>query len=725
MSRFSYELFTRFHELGAQESLHNRGGQICYLSLEQQQQWLENIAGTHGAQNFPGTILPRLTEYNVVYYALAGSLREWRLLEPLVRAFAGPTTVREYPVDSLDPMDKELQTLGFAVIKKYSVPREKENQGLFENRKLQAIRAMNALALSVMNAPAVRVSSLRSLSELLDRFELALGLRDLQGCEDCLKELREANLLDHMNISFLRVRMFQRIEDWDGLVRWEFFERLCKTRRPGRISAILVKGLYHTELHGLDDDLDALVKRFQDVILPVSGTLFQELPSAADDEVLRTFAIHAATTGCKSHWPKLISIARDGGTSLFSKFWEACLRYAGGGVEPVPGVSEQVAPVLPSSVDLRNAIVLAYTEDCPEKARAAMELFGSLSEDKQAEALAVGRVNDMWHYLSTVLVGDWEQCFDILCAGEEDESALVLLDAFNQWSADDQLTGSKNAKRFLALLEKVSGDATGVRRLVANLQSLVGWVKEDAGFPREEGVPVYVFLLELYALSEHRTPQRLESFSELLENTLVCAMDTVMYERVLESAGILVEGNQAHKSVDWMIDLVGIVLDNHSPSPDRRGELLWSVLHSIRRLGVKLTKWQSEALRVLLRALQQDVGAFDDLPVEGGVSPLTLCAHKSVCIYTLEENSGNRAREIIEAVCPSAIVSVLSDKDGSVGLKHQARSADIFVMVWRAAKHAATIDIKQNRPKEKPLLQPVGKGSSSILRELENFFRAS
>lgn len=546
MSRFLYEIFTRFHELGDQESLHNKGGQIGYLSLEQQQQWLENIAGTHGVQNFPGTILPRLTEHNVVYYALAGSLREWRLLEPLLRAFAGPTTLWEYRVDPSDPVDKELQTLGFAVIKKYSIPREKEHQELFENRKLQAIRAMNALVLGVMNAPAVWVSSPRSLSELLDRFELALGRKDLQGCENYLKELREANLLDHMNISFLRVRMFQRAGDWDGLVRWELFEGLCKTRRPSRISAILLKGLYYTELHGLYDDLDALIERFQNVVLPVSGTLFQELPPAPDDAVVRTFAIHAATTGCKSHWSKLSSFAQDGGILHFSKFWEKCLRYTGEGAEPMQGVSEQVAPILPSSVDLRDAIVLAYAEDCPKKAQAAMELFGSFSEEKQAEALAVGKVNDMWHYLSTVLAGDWEQCFDLLCAGEEDESALMLLEALNQWGAVDQLAGSRNAKRFLALLKKVSGDATGVRRLVANLQSLVTWVMEDAGFPREEGVPVYVFLLELYALSEHRAPQRLESFSELLENTLACAMDTEMYERVLDLAGILAEGNQAH-----------------------------------------------------------------------------------------------------------------------------------------------------------------------------------
>lgn len=70
-----------------------------------------------------------------------------------------------------------------------------------------------------------------------------------------------------------------------------------------------------------------------------------------------------------------------------------------------------------------------------------------------------------------------------------------------------------------------------------------------------------------------------------------------------------------------MNDLVGIVLDRHSPSPNRRKGLLWSVLHSIRLLGIELTKWQRETLWVILRDLQQDVSALDGLAVKEGVAP--------------------------------------------------------------------------------------------------------
>jgi hypothetical protein len=128
----------------------------------------------------------------------------------------------------------------------------------------------------------------------------------------------------------------------------------------------------------------------------------------------------------------------------------------------------------------------------------------------------------------------------------------------------------------------------------------------------------------------------------------------------------------------------------------------------------------------MLCALHQEENAFlGELPATQEQSPLALCAGKSLAIYTLDENSGNRAKEIINTVCPEAKVSVCTDKVGRVGLRHLARSADIFIVDWKAAKHAVTTDIKQNRSKDKPTLQPRGKGTSSILRILEDFLRES
>jgi hypothetical protein len=370
------------------------------------------------------------------------------------------------------------------------------------------------------------------------------------------------------------------------------------------------------------------------------------------------------------------------------------------------------------------AIAKAYAENCTEKAKIAFDLFNIFPEKDQTTVLANGNLSSMWHHITAILLGGWNNCFDVLCTASENESSKLLLDAVNQWPSEGQLSGTKNVSKFLERLKLVEKSEDGIRRLAENLQSMVTWVKEDPGFPREEAIPVYLFFLELYALSERITTERLDSYSELAGRVLTCAINPEQYEQLLDSAMILVSSVEARKTVGWMIDLVEVVLDNHSPVPRCREKFLWNVLEKIKVLGVVLEKWQYETLHIILRSLHQDEDKFlREMPVTQEESVLTLCAHKSLAIYTLDENSGKRAKEIIIGICPTARVSVSSDEISSAHLKHLARSADIFIVVWRAAKHAATLDIKQNRPADKPLLHSTGKGTSSILRELESHLR--
>ena len=60
-----------------------------------------------------------------------------------------------------------------------------------------------------------------------------------------------------------------------------------------------------------------------------------------------------------------------------------------------------------------------------------------------------------------------------------------------------------------------------------------------------------------------------------------------------------------------------------------------------------------------------------------------------------------------------------NDKAGNPSLENFAKTADIFVIVTSSAKHAATEFIQKNRPKDKTTLFAAGKGSSSIIRALE------
>ena len=92
---------------------------------------------------------------------------------------------------------------------------------------------------------------------------------------------------------------------------------------------------------------------------------------------------------------------------------------------------------------------------------------------------------------------------------------------------------------------------------------------------------------------------------------------------------------------------------------------------------------------------------------------------KTIAIYSLTESASKRASEVIRKINSDIKVKIFSGKVEDDSLVNSAKYDDIFVVVTLSAKHAATKALK-HRPKDKPLLYAKGKGSSSIIFQLEN-----
>ena len=90
-----------------------------------------------------------------------------------------------------------------------------------------------------------------------------------------------------------------------------------------------------------------------------------------------------------------------------------------------------------------------------------------------------------------------------------------------------------------------------------------------------------------------------------------------------------------------------------------------------------------------------------------------------IAIYSLTESSSRQAKSAIEEIAPTAIVDCNADHGGTARLRALADNADLFVIAWRSAKHAATDFIRKHR-EYRPLLFAQGRGSSSILRAIED-----
>ena len=149
---------------------------------------------------------------------------------------------------------------------------------------------------------------------------------------------------------------------------------------------------------------------------------------------------------------------------------------------------------------------------------------------------------------------------------------------------------------------------------------------------------------------------------------------------------------------------------------------------SILEIGQKYSQRIDQNQKLCLRKLSEDLGKIPswlelnndekDTEEEFFENSYSHINNKKIGISTLNENAAKRIREIIVSKVPSCKIDLNSDKECTTRLKALASNSDIFVFSWKCSKHQAFYCIQNNRSKELPLLQPLGKGSASILREL-------
>jgi hypothetical protein len=151
--------------------------------------------------------------------------------------------------------------------------------------------------------------------------------------------------------------------------------------------------------------------------------------------------------------------------------------------------------------------------------------------------------------------------------------------------------------------------------------------------------------------------------------------------------------------------------------------LLHGALSRIAPIYARLTSLQRAAVTHLARELGWTLQSFGITAepdsfgdVAGRIQGLR------IAIYSLTESSSRQAKVVIEEVAPTAVVNCNADHGGTARLRALAENADLFVMTWLSAKHAAMDFIREHRG-GRPLLYAQGRGFASILRAVEEYIR--
>jgi hypothetical protein len=221
------------------------------------------------------------------------------------------------------------------------------------------------------------------------------------------------------------------------------------------------------------------------------------------------------------------------------------------------------------------------------------------------------------------------------------------------------------------------------------------------------------------------TQAELETLLDVLEEVLG-DVDAAEYERILKDLADLWSIVQSPAYFEWVIQALDLLAFLPCRSSKARDQIAFAMFATVRAHERRVDPALAETLNDLARelGLPREILMPEAVAEPGVQDPLKSLAGKHVAIYTLTESAGARAKEFL-LKSAHARVEILSDKVATEALRVAAKEADIFVMVTRSAKHAATDCIRANRVVGFPLVTTTGKGSSSILYALRRHLERS
>jgi hypothetical protein len=696
---------------------------------------------------FPGVVFPACgADGALVFYAAVSTPAEWRKLQPLLLAFVGATlTDFEGAPQRLDPTHPVEQALLAAGVTEAARLRP----GRFAKGEQATMRALLRLVALLESAPDLAIARPEPTARLLSTLQDALNAGDLTEAWRIHGVLREESRLEAVNLLQLEMQILAAGSDW-GAVRWhDRFETLALAEPSPATAEILLEAIYWTTAYdpsegherGWEEVLADSAVEFARLLLPVAPETtkptvkrLRDLLSPAPSEktqsdTVSTVAARAEAlpedNRAKDGWQTVPDTDEAGPderetTAVHSTKIASGL---GAGLE-----SPAEAPFDPSARALAAFMIVAGLP--PEGSAAAdanlIEAMALLSDKARADLLRRPMNLALWREVLERSgehrpPQDWSEWVDSL-AQEDFDAVEVAARGATAWRLADQDLDPAVARALAARIETIPG-GLAEERFGAAIPYLVQWVQSDPRWPRQSFCSVYLAILLRMALSARRGETSLQSAAGLLEGALQCGLTPAEYRDALDAAqGICVEGLSRRSAYD-ALEILEIVRSVAPADEDYLQAFSLNVVSVLAALANRLTEGQ----RLALNALATEVG------VE--LSPRDAVAHsealagpgisgKIVGIYTLTETAGRQAEAMLRAAIPGLVVDLNHDHGGSAALAAMVARADLVVVAWASAKHAATEFIKARRG-GRPLKYAAGKGASSIIRVVEQWVSAS
>jgi hypothetical protein len=652
-------------------------------------------------ERFPGAILPALrADGSAAFYAIADSAPVWRRLQPLLIAFAGPTFTNFEGVpndlDAKDPLEQFLASAGVYAVARI-IP------GQFNNAPSVTLRALRSLQDAVARAPKIVSVRPEPTSALLARLQDALNSQDIEAARAVHATLRSELRLDAHNLLQLEFQILAVAGDWSSITSHPDFELLCASGPSPATAEILLEALYWTYFPNGNDLVDEELKHLCHSLLRHVGSAPSSTVEALEEK---------------------LSLSENQETPTEGEVVEA---------EP-PEIAQKQASAAPASYEApdldplttaRMALLSLASSDTnasPDTKAAALDLVGRLGPAERQQLLARPVFQAIWAEIEPPegTAGpptDWLEWLQRLDDSNFDAMSYAR-DAASEWRLPNSELDPGPLSSLVQQIDDVPDGLSG-DRLNQALPYLVEWAGADPLWPRPVLCPLYLSLLTRIALSTRRGGAMIKSAALLLESALRSGLNQAEYRDAMQAiAMIATEALNPNTAYD-VFELADVAAS--FPHVDRPAfdDAIAAVVSAAFAIFDRLSDGQKAACARLAAA----IGWEAEVPVEEGKPVAEFAGQLSkmkVGVYTLTEGAGRNAQAVLATIAPGIQVELNHDHDATAALGALVTRADLFVIAWSSAKHAATNFIKSRRG-SKPLVYAMGKGASSLIRAVEEF----
>jgi hypothetical protein len=682
-------------------------------------------------------VLPRLnSEGQPSWYCGGRSTRGALQLRESLQAFFGPSYSdfdgRSYTLDTADPVEAAFAECVVGAV--YKIHATKPNHVPRIQRAMELYRGL----LERMPAEQPHLKSpLRVLRAELDR---ALAVGDEHSARKLFERIRSIGRLDAENLLYIDVEMKAGLGNWEDIA-WDnlLLSKLTGLRLPKRVLNHVHEALYRIHVEPSEDSANpaAAVDAFRAAKLYKWSALFGTRRGLKGPRLLKAFFLYelvrekADHSGLERLFGELKQIGEPFVESLLTLLPPSGSEAAT--ESPLIAADEAFfnceldraldlylqAP--PSPKRWAQLIRCAEEINTSEAARQVIEAVDSYGASKIPNSLEE-RLASLKECCSKELNNvvpdgllDWAR--KVQDGMSPDKAMSILRENASTWDVQDFANQKDQVEEFADIVNNADSSSDLVFREATPLiyQNLI----PESGNPSRFIKSLLQLFVTKVALFDDPSQNELELAREIVETLLTIGLDERGYINLITDVEDLIGSQLSPYMLPWSLDISELLVLQRCPNTESRLRLVLRVIGDAKRMSHRLHQSDILVLKQLCKDLDIQFPAEIAKKADSNDTDFDRwLSGKKIAIYTLVEPAGQRAAEFLRQLCPTVLVELNCDHECTQGLINLARNADLFVFAWKCSKHQAFYCIKKHRKIENSLIQPKGKGASSILRSI-------